>query len=156
MFSMWFLFYEWNANVLNLNLLTVRCEFARDQQLLPPRIASRRSCEKYLTDTWAACPITTSILPIYMYVYNEVGNGGVCTTPSPASSPLPQRQTFLNEANNLQTKDEKWVLKILRLGVTFRLEENDIRSKFLDKHLRYISFTFSGIIKCSFYSHTKA
>lgn len=70
--------------------------------------------------------------------------------------PLPQRQTFLNEANNLQTKDEKWVFEILRLGVTFRLEENDIRSKFLDKYLRYISFTFSAIIKCSFYSHTKA
>lgn len=155
MFSMWFLFYEWNANVLNLNLLTARCEFARDQQLLPPRIVSRRSCEKYLTDTWAACPITTSILPIYMYIM-KLATVACVQRPRLRPRPLPQRQTFLNEANNLQTKDEKWVFEILRLGVTFCLEENDIRSKFLDKYLRYISFTFSAIIKCSFYSHTKA
>lgn len=73
---------------------------------LPPRIASRRSCEKYLTDTWAACPITTSILPIYMYIM-KLATVACVQRPRLRPRPLPQRQTFLNEANNLQTKDEK-------------------------------------------------
>lgn len=70
------------------------------------RIASRRSCEKYLTDTWTACPITTSILPIYMYIM-KLATVACVQRPRLRPRPLPQRQTFLNEANNLQTKDEK-------------------------------------------------
>lgn len=61
----------------------------RDQQLLPPRIASRRSCEKYLTDTWAACPITTSILPIYIFAMAIIKLATVACVQRPRQRPRP-------------------------------------------------------------------